>query len=117
MSVVAFSFLCQLFDKYGTCIARCNALIEKVTPCRDNSGSLSFEEFRRAVRKDAKMTTQAITDAELKELFQHIDESGDGDLSLEEFTEFLESGPPSGAAVRHASVCGQALHKIILHAQ
>eukprot|EP01052_Picozoa_sp_SAG31_P038338 SAG31_NODE_5104_length_2741_cov_2.688115_3_plen_187_part_00 len=30
--VVTFSFLCPLFEKYGTFIARCNALIEKVSP-------------------------------------------------------------------------------------
>eukprot|EP01052_Picozoa_sp_SAG31_P003444 SAG31_NODE_133_length_23315_cov_4.858847_6_plen_1809_part_00 len=34
MSVVAFSFLCPLLEKYGTFIARCNALIEKVSPFR-----------------------------------------------------------------------------------
>eukprot|EP01052_Picozoa_sp_SAG31_P009175 SAG31_NODE_477_length_15150_cov_13.611772_11_plen_434_part_00 len=32
--VVTFSFLCQLFEKYGTFIARCNALIEKVSSFR-----------------------------------------------------------------------------------
>eukprot|EP01052_Picozoa_sp_SAG31_P027773 SAG31_NODE_2627_length_5351_cov_3.055979_4_plen_844_part_00 len=31
--VVTFSFLCPLLEKYGTFIARCNALIEKVSPC------------------------------------------------------------------------------------
>eukprot|EP01052_Picozoa_sp_SAG31_P030738 SAG31_NODE_3179_length_4583_cov_1.884478_6_plen_364_part_00 len=30
---VTFSFLCPLLEKYGTFIARCNALIEKVSPC------------------------------------------------------------------------------------
>eukprot|EP01052_Picozoa_sp_SAG31_P061537 SAG31_NODE_20611_length_569_cov_1.340426_1_plen_52_part_01 len=29
--VVTFSFLCPLLEKYGTFIARCNALIEKVS--------------------------------------------------------------------------------------
>ena len=31
--VVTFSFLCPLLEKHGTFIARCNALIEKVSPC------------------------------------------------------------------------------------
>eukprot|EP01052_Picozoa_sp_SAG31_P026441 SAG31_NODE_2395_length_5790_cov_73.555614_2_plen_74_part_00 len=31
--VVTFSFLCPLLEKYGTFIARCNALIEKVSSC------------------------------------------------------------------------------------
>eukprot|EP01052_Picozoa_sp_SAG31_P014653 SAG31_NODE_918_length_11020_cov_14.801392_11_plen_151_part_00 len=30
---VTFSFLCPLSEKYGTFIARCNALIEKVSTC------------------------------------------------------------------------------------
>eukprot|EP01052_Picozoa_sp_SAG31_P014985 SAG31_NODE_948_length_10825_cov_9.412829_18_plen_50_part_00 len=30
---VTFSFLCPPLEKYGTFIARCNALIEKVSPC------------------------------------------------------------------------------------
>eukprot|EP01052_Picozoa_sp_SAG31_P018580 SAG31_NODE_1320_length_8809_cov_4.243398_11_plen_151_part_00 len=34
--LVTFSFLCQLLEKYGTFIARCNALIEKVSPCRQD---------------------------------------------------------------------------------
>eukprot|EP01052_Picozoa_sp_SAG31_P033804 SAG31_NODE_3867_length_3800_cov_23.537422_6_plen_176_part_00 len=33
VSVVTFSLLCQLFEKYGAFIARCNALIEKVSSC------------------------------------------------------------------------------------
>eukprot|EP01052_Picozoa_sp_SAG31_P014986 SAG31_NODE_948_length_10825_cov_9.412829_19_plen_166_part_00 len=34
--VVTFSFLCPLLEKYGTFIARCNALIEKVSSFRDS---------------------------------------------------------------------------------
>eukprot|EP01052_Picozoa_sp_SAG31_P019284 SAG31_NODE_1400_length_8499_cov_2.809762_3_plen_180_part_00 len=37
VSVVTFSFLCSLSEKYGTFIVRCNALIEKVSPCRQTS--------------------------------------------------------------------------------
>eukprot|EP01052_Picozoa_sp_SAG31_P003670 SAG31_NODE_144_length_22617_cov_21.520117_12_plen_210_part_00 len=33
---VTFSFLCQLLEKCGTFIARCDALIEKVSPCIQN---------------------------------------------------------------------------------
>ena len=84
---------------------------------RDNSGGLDFDEFRRAVRKDAKITTHTVTDSELQELYTHIDESGDDSLSLAEFTHFLESGPPTGAHARHASLCGQALFRIIQHAE
>eukprot|EP01052_Picozoa_sp_SAG31_P003966 SAG31_NODE_159_length_21911_cov_12.220750_2_plen_179_part_00 len=38
--VVTFSFLCPLSEKYGTFIARCNALIEKVSPCKECDGQL-----------------------------------------------------------------------------
>eukprot|EP01052_Picozoa_sp_SAG31_P021051 SAG31_NODE_1609_length_7753_cov_12.390253_5_plen_171_part_00 len=38
--VVTFSFLCPLLEKYGTFIARCNALIEKVSSCRQTCCSL-----------------------------------------------------------------------------
>ena len=37
---VTFSFLCPLLEKYGTFIARCNALIEKVSPCIGNADAL-----------------------------------------------------------------------------
>ena len=36
---------------------------------RDNSGGLSFEEFRRAVRKDVKVRPNEVPDDELQELF------------------------------------------------
>eukprot|EP01052_Picozoa_sp_SAG31_P006144 SAG31_NODE_279_length_18600_cov_21.254527_18_plen_236_part_00 len=39
MSGVTFSFLCPLSEKYGTFIARCNALIEKVSPCSRTRGN------------------------------------------------------------------------------
>eukprot|EP01052_Picozoa_sp_SAG31_P011636 SAG31_NODE_662_length_13028_cov_3.364529_12_plen_163_part_00 len=34
VSEVTFSFLCNVFEKYGTLIERNSALIEKVSPCR-----------------------------------------------------------------------------------
>eukprot|EP01052_Picozoa_sp_SAG31_P002978 SAG31_NODE_109_length_24587_cov_111.480848_9_plen_169_part_00 len=37
--VVTFSFLCPLLEKYGTFIARCNALIEKVSSFRLGASS------------------------------------------------------------------------------
>eukprot|EP01052_Picozoa_sp_SAG31_P004126 SAG31_NODE_168_length_21484_cov_21.524994_5_plen_74_part_00 len=39
--VVTFSFLCPLLEKYGTFIARCNALIEKVSSFRVERGAHS----------------------------------------------------------------------------
>eukprot|EP01052_Picozoa_sp_SAG31_P034191 SAG31_NODE_3959_length_3718_cov_1.526389_2_plen_318_part_00 len=40
VSAVTFSFLCPLLEKYGTFIARCNALIEKVSPFRVSKSSV-----------------------------------------------------------------------------
>eukprot|EP01052_Picozoa_sp_SAG31_P011346 SAG31_NODE_640_length_13322_cov_4.396703_5_plen_243_part_00 len=40
LRVVTFSFLCPLLEKYGTFIARCNALIEKVSSFSAEKGAL-----------------------------------------------------------------------------
>ena len=40
---------------------------------RDNSGELDFDEFRRAVRRDVKVTPQMMPDIELREMFDHVD--------------------------------------------
>ena len=57
---------------------------------RDNSGSLDFDEFRRAVRKDCKVKTSEVPDSELKELFDHVDDDGSGEIDVEEFVELLQ---------------------------
>jgi hypothetical protein len=43
---------------------------------RDNSGELEWEEFRRAVRKDGKITAQAVPDGDLRSLFAACDADG-----------------------------------------
>ena len=60
---------------------------------RDNSGFLDFDEFRRAVRRDAKLAPKELSDVSLRELFGWADESGGvsflrgvlGDVVLESF--------------------------------
>ena len=83
---------------------------------RDNSGELDFEEFRRAVRKDAKITADVVSDEELLEMFESVDTDGGGSIGVDEFCELLGAGAPSGALARYASVSGQVLQKILEHA-
>jgi hypothetical protein len=47
---------------------------------RDNSGELDWDEFRRAVRKDANVTANVVTDAELRQLFTACDTDGGGTI-------------------------------------
>ena len=75
---------------------------------RDNSGELDWEEFRRAVRKDAKIPAAAVSDGELRLLFDRCDEDGGGTIGLEEFTGLL-GGPPAPAAA--ATAADDALHR------
>ena len=56
---------------------------------RDNSGHLSFEEFRRAVRKDVQITVKMMTDEELQEMFDAVDESRDGIIDVDEFVRMM----------------------------
>jgi Ca2+-binding EF-hand superfamily protein len=56
---------------------------------RDNSGELEWEEFRRTVRKDARITKKAVSDAELRGLFDECDVDGGATISRAEFTALL----------------------------
>lgn len=71
---------------------------------RDNSGALDFDEFRRAVRKDAKVRPNEISDNELRELFDGIDEDCSGTIDIEEFGELLQ---PTATAAAKASVAAE----------
>eukprot|EP01052_Picozoa_sp_SAG31_P010174 SAG31_NODE_548_length_14222_cov_10.926574_12_plen_147_part_00 len=53
MSEVTFSFLCPLFEKYGTCIEGNNALIEKVSPC-SGAAMAGFDQYMQASNSEAK---------------------------------------------------------------
>ena len=63
---------------------------------RDNSGEISFEKFRRAVRRDAKLTKQEVQDEALKHIFDIADTDGGKTIGLSEF-EGLLLGPRSNA--------------------
>ena len=81
---------------------------------RDNSGELSWEQFRSAARRDGQVTTRAVPDRQLRILFDMIDLSGTGNLALEEFHLFLSSSKhsetpwtPSTAPRRRKSGAGE----------
>ena len=81
---------------------------------RDNDGKLSFEEFRRATRKDVGMTEASVPDAELKEVFAHLDRDSDGSISMAEFADLLATvASPSEGHARYHSTTGQVLNRIL----
>jgi Ca2+-binding EF-hand superfamily protein len=57
---------------------------------RRQRGELNFEEFRRAARKDAKLTKQDVSDDGLRKLFDHVNTDKSGTIGLEEFQQLLE---------------------------
>ena len=57
---------------------------------RDNSGELDFDEFRKAARKDAKLTKNEVSDVQLQKLFNRVDTDGGGTIGLDEFVQLLE---------------------------
>jgi Ca2+-binding EF-hand superfamily protein len=58
---------------------------------KDASGELDYNEFRRAVRLDAKIPTMVVDDDELKQIFDWVDVDRGGSISVEEFAAFLEA--------------------------
>eukprot|EP01052_Picozoa_sp_SAG31_P013697 SAG31_NODE_830_length_11688_cov_35.424023_3_plen_1278_part_00 len=46
--------MCPLLEKYGTFIERCNALIEKVSPCADHTGKLDATQALQAAIRYAQ---------------------------------------------------------------
>eukprot|EP01052_Picozoa_sp_SAG31_P007947 SAG31_NODE_390_length_16345_cov_12.811523_5_plen_287_part_00 len=46
--------MCQLLEKYGTFIARCNVLIEKVSPCIESECRTLQEQLRRRGSADSQ---------------------------------------------------------------
>jgi len=60
---------------------------------KDGTGALSVEELIRAIRRDAKVTADVMPDNMVKKLFARMDTSGDGFISLEEFSVFMDRKP------------------------
>ena len=57
---------------------------------RDNSGSLGFEEFRSAVRRDAKVTASVLSDKELRKVFRAVDADDNGSVEPSEFVAWFD---------------------------
>ena len=68
---------------------------------RDNSGLLEFEEFRRALRRDAKLSVEVVTEEELQGMFSAADADNSGAVDVMEFIAWLEAdlAPPDDARV------------------
>ena len=60
------------------------------------SGSLSFDEFSAAVRKDGKMTKRKLSDPQLAQLFAALDPEKAGHITLEVLQAFVWARAPLG---------------------
>jgi hypothetical protein len=58
---------------------------------RDSDGKLCFNEFVTSVRKDAKLSSEVISDTSLQRIFDEIDADGDGGVDFEEFSSWMNS--------------------------
>eukprot|EP01043_Picozoa_sp_COSAG02_P035320 COSAG02_NODE_2522_length_8608_cov_47.463862_4_plen_727_part_01 len=83
---------------------------------RNNSGFLSADDFRRAVRKDVGMRESEVTDEELQDMFDHVDRDGNGYISLSDFADLLSVETAPVSHERHDSVAGQIFHEILKQA-
>lgn len=63
----------ELFSRYDT----------------DHSGNLDFKEFIRAVRRDAAVGPETVTDGELRQVFDYIDTDKDHTIDANELQEFM----------------------------
>eukprot|EP01052_Picozoa_sp_SAG31_P004265 SAG31_NODE_175_length_21352_cov_3.981508_15_plen_1041_part_00 len=67
---------------------------------RDGSGMLQFDEFRRACR--TAVNQHKVTDRELGILFKRMDTDGSGEIDINEFETFLNSGDSAELELRSA---------------
>ena len=73
------------------------------------------------MRKDVKITSLAVTDEELKDIFEVVDLDGDGSIDREDFVALLNVDVDPRVQHREAysryhTTTGQAMHSIIVHA-
>ena len=54
-----------------------------------NTGALEYDEFRNAVRKGGKITEAMLSERELEQLFDTVDVSVTGSISIDELTNFV----------------------------
>ena len=86
---------------------------------RNNSGSIEFQEFEHAARRELRLPKVDITSAELRELFDHVDSDHDDKITLDEFEELLRvtsSRSPAESQQRFESIAGQVCNRILAYA-
>lgn len=64
---------------------------------RNNDGVLDFHEFKDAVRKGGQITSAMLSDAEVRQVFQHIDVNNNHTLDVDELTKFIWGDEGSNA--------------------
>ena len=69
---------------------------------RDNSGELGFHEFRRAIRRDGKITSHQVSDRDLRQLFRAVDSDAGGFVEILEFLSWVEQEPDRSVSPRLA---------------
>eukprot|EP01050_Picozoa_sp_SAG11_P003979 SAG11_NODE_241_length_11781_cov_8.401900_5_plen_159_part_00 len=60
---------------------------------RNNDGTLEFDEFRRAIRKDGKLQDYLMPDVVLRDIFDAVDSDHDGQIGAREFEEIFSVDP------------------------
>jgi hypothetical protein len=59
---------------------------------KDKSGALSYDEFRRLVRANLKVTPAQLTDKEIEVLLRALDEDNSGEVNIAELIHFMDRG-------------------------
>jgi len=70
----------------------------KLFPHERRTGFISYQAFRTAVRKEAKITPDTMNDAQLEALWKHVDKDGSGTLDYE--SEFIPWVDPDGLSLK-----------------
>jgi len=58
---------------------------------RDNSGTLDYNEFRSAIRRDAKLSANVFSEKAMQKLFRLIDDDDSGYIGIDEFVTWIET--------------------------
>ena len=58
---------------------------------RDNSGTLDFEEFKSAMRRDAKLSKATVPTIALQKAFAEVDRDGTGEVEIDAFVAWIEA--------------------------
>ena len=56
---------------------------------KDNSGEIGFDEFKRLLRKDAKISASILSDADVRTVFDTVDADSSGEMDYHEFERWV----------------------------